>query len=74
MTARLVHSAPHVCSNGGEPMIWQPAGRRFYCPKCHAVEAPAEYRECLNTKVLDKSGTGADDTPPTDQPEPTRYA
>lgn len=72
MTA-LAYSREHTCSNTGAPLIWQPAGRRFYCPQCHSVEAPAEYRECLKTKVLDSAEIVADD-PPTDQPEPPRYA
>lgn len=73
MTATLVYSRAHVCSNDATPLVWQPAGRRFYCQHCHAVEAPDEYRECLKTKVLDKSEPVADD-PPIDQPEPPRYA
>lgn len=75
MTAQLVYSLMHKCSNSGEPMVWQPAGRRWYCVQCRQVEDNATYLPCrLTKKVLDNPEVTRDDTPPTDQPEPPRYA
>lgn len=73
MTATLVHSAIHKCDNSGEPMVWQPAGRRWYCQHCKQVEGNAEYLPCrLTKKVVDMPvGTGHDafhDTQPEGEP------
>lgn len=38
---KLVYSRTHTCH--GRPMIWQPAGRHFYCVTCHRKEGPNQY-------------------------------
>lgn len=50
-------------------MIWQPAGRRWYCQVCHRAEAAFEYRELPDTApAIEQQGE------PADQPEPPRHA
>ena len=48
MSVTLAYSREHACHN--KPMIWQPAGRHFYCAVCNRKEGPNSYALVIEPK------------------------
>lgn len=65
MTLTMVHSREHACHN--LPMIWQWAGRHFYCTVCHRKEAPDGYGSAKPDVHVPRTEAEGEQI---DQPEP----